>query len=102
MIYLDNAATTLHKPPEVAEAVLRAMGTMGNGGRGVHGFVPQQGGGAGGLAAAQVRQIPVGVAEENMPDVAQAFAVADEVDGCHSVIPLLWSRTDHSCPFISK
>lgn len=37
MIYLDNAATTLHKPPEVAEAVLRAMGTMGNGGRGVHG-----------------------------------------------------------------
>ena len=37
MIYLDNAATTLHKPPEVAEAVLRAMGTLGNGGRGVHG-----------------------------------------------------------------
>ena len=37
MIYLDNAATTLHKPPEVAEAELRAMGTMGNGGRGVHG-----------------------------------------------------------------
>ena len=36
MIYLDNAATTLHKPPRVAEAVLRAMGTLGNSGRGVH------------------------------------------------------------------
>lgn len=25
MIYLDNAATTLHKPPEVAEAVKQAI-----------------------------------------------------------------------------
>lgn len=37
MIYLDNAATTLHKPPQVAEAVLRAMGAMGNCARGTHG-----------------------------------------------------------------
>lgn len=36
MIYLDNAATTLHKPPCVAEAVLRALDTLGNSGRGVH------------------------------------------------------------------
>ncbi len=36
MIYLDNAATTLHKPPEVAEAVLQAMMHMGNSGRGSH------------------------------------------------------------------
>ena len=36
MIYLDNAATTLHKPPEVAEAVLQAMMHMGNSGRGAH------------------------------------------------------------------
>lgn len=37
MIYLDNAATTLQKPPEVVEAVVRAMNTMGNSARGTHG-----------------------------------------------------------------
>lgn len=36
MIYLDNAATTLKKPPCVGEAVLRAMDTMGNSGRAAH------------------------------------------------------------------
>ena len=37
MIYLDNAATTLHKPPEVAEAVKNAILTAGNPSRGVYG-----------------------------------------------------------------
>lgn len=37
MIYLDNAATTLHKPPCVIEAVSAAMQTAGNAGRGAHG-----------------------------------------------------------------
>ena len=36
MIYFDNAATTLQKPPCVARAVLEAMSTFGNPGRGVH------------------------------------------------------------------
>lgn len=36
MIYLDNAATTLIKPPEVKEAVLKAMDTLGNASRGAH------------------------------------------------------------------
>lgn len=36
MIYLDNAATTMLKPPEVAEAVVRALRTFGGVGRGVH------------------------------------------------------------------
>jgi len=36
MIYLDNAATTLRKPPQVAEAVLRALQTLGNSSRGTH------------------------------------------------------------------
>lgn len=36
MIYLDNAATTLQKPPQVAQAVLTALGTLGNAGRGGH------------------------------------------------------------------
>ncbi|MBE5784674.1 MAG: aminotransferase class V-fold PLP-dependent enzyme [Clostridiales bacterium] len=35
MIYLDNAATTLKKPPEVAAAVVNAMRTMGNAERGI-------------------------------------------------------------------
>ena len=34
MIYLDNAATTIHKPEEVRAAVMAAFGTMGNAGRG--------------------------------------------------------------------
>ena len=36
MIYLDNAATTIRKPPEVARAVLQAMETMGNSARGLN------------------------------------------------------------------
>ncbi len=37
MIYLDNAATTLRKPQAVMDAVLQAMGSMGNCARGAHG-----------------------------------------------------------------
>lgn len=37
LIYLDNAATTLHKPPQVAEAVKTAILTVGNAARGAHG-----------------------------------------------------------------
>ncbi len=36
MIYFDNAATTIHKPTCVVEAVAKAMGCMGNSGRGAH------------------------------------------------------------------
>lgn len=36
MIYFDNAATTLQKPPEVMEAVMQAFNTIGNSGRGAH------------------------------------------------------------------
>ena len=34
MIYMDNAATTMHKPQEVIDAVVSAMESMGNAGRG--------------------------------------------------------------------
>lgn len=37
MIYFDNAATTMKKPPRVSEGVLRALENMGNSGRGAHG-----------------------------------------------------------------
>ncbi len=36
MIYFDNAATSLHKPPGVAEAVGRALNGLGNPGRSFH------------------------------------------------------------------
>ena len=36
MIYLDNAATTLRKPPQVEQAMVDALRTAGNPGRGAH------------------------------------------------------------------
>ena len=36
MIYMDNAATTMHKPQCVIDAVVRAMSSMGNAGRGAN------------------------------------------------------------------
>lgn len=36
MIYLDNAATTIHKPQSVIDAVTSAMTSMGNASRGAH------------------------------------------------------------------
>lgn len=36
MIYMDNAATTMHKPQAVIDAVIAAMGSMGNAGRGAN------------------------------------------------------------------
>ena len=36
MFYFDNAATTMQKPPEVAEAVVRGLSSFGGVGRGVH------------------------------------------------------------------
>jgi selenocysteine lyase/cysteine desulfurase len=36
MIYLDNAATTIHKPQQVIDAVTEAMTTFGNAARGTH------------------------------------------------------------------
>ncbi len=45
MIYLDNAATTMRKPQQVIDAVVAAMGSLGNAGRGA---------GAGAMDAARV------------------------------------------------
>ncbi len=45
MIYLDNAATTMRKPQQVIDAVVAAMGSLGNAGRGA---------GSGSMAGARV------------------------------------------------
>lgn len=36
MIYFDNAATTMRKPPEVVNAIVTALNSLGNAGRGAH------------------------------------------------------------------
>ena len=36
MIYLDNAATTIHKPEGVAQAMVQALSSLGNSGRGAY------------------------------------------------------------------
>ncbi len=36
MIYLDSAATAFHRPPQVEQAICRALHTIGNAGRGAH------------------------------------------------------------------
>jgi len=36
LIYFDNAATTMRKPQQVTDAVVHAMNSLGNAGRGVH------------------------------------------------------------------
>ena len=41
MIYLDHAATTLPKPPEVIQAVTAAMASFGNASRGAHPYAMQ-------------------------------------------------------------
>ncbi len=38
MIYLDNASTSLKKPPTVSQAILSAIQTLGNTARGAHGY----------------------------------------------------------------
>ena len=43
MIFLDNAATSLQKPKEVEEELIRALHTMGNPGRGAHDATLQAG-----------------------------------------------------------
>ncbi|MEE8886671.1 MAG: aminotransferase class V-fold PLP-dependent enzyme [Eubacteriales bacterium] len=37
MIYMDNAATSFPKPPETEQAMMEAVRTLGNAGRGAHG-----------------------------------------------------------------
>ena len=52
MIYLDNAATTMHKPQTVIDAVTQAMCSLGNAGRGAyHPRLPRQAGAFAGLPA---------------------------------------------------
>ncbi len=37
MIYLDSAATSFYRPPQIAQAVVEAMNSFGNSSRGIYG-----------------------------------------------------------------
>ncbi len=88
MIYLDNAATTLHKPPEVAQAVFQAMGTVGNAARGVHGGSL--------LAARTVYDTRVKLARLfGCPDPSRVIFTANSTEALNIAIFGTLNRGDH-------
>ena len=88
MIYLDNAATTIHKPESVIEAVAGAMRTVGNSARGAH---------AGSLDAARVIfETRMKCAQLfNCPDPAQTAFTSNVTESLNIAITGLLNRGDH-------
>lgn len=88
MIYLDNAATTLYKPQCVAEAVVAAMGNMGNSGRGVH---------DNSLSASRVIYDTRGAlaALFNAPSPARVVFTSNSTEALNTAILGLFSVGDH-------
>ncbi len=88
MIYLDNAATTLQKPPSVIDAVVSAMGSLGNCARGAH---------EGSLSAARVifetRQKLAGLF--GCPRVQNVVFTANATEALNMAISGLFSPGDH-------
>lgn len=88
MIYLDNAATTLHKPSCVAEAVVNAMGNLGNSGRGVHGTS---------LTASRVIYDTRAALAElfNAPSPARVAFTSNSTEALNTAILGLFTKVDH-------
>ncbi len=88
MIYLDNAATTLHKPPEVIQAVTQALSSLGNAARGAHG---------GSLNAARtVYNTRVKVAAFfNAPDPSHVIFTANSTEALNTALFGLLRKGDH-------
>jgi cysteine desulfurase family protein len=63
MIYFDNAATTLHKPPEVAQAMQWAVDNLGSPGRGGHDYAKTAGEAAFALRELACKYFNVGSSE---------------------------------------
>ena len=88
MIYLDNAATTQRKPPQVLEAMAAALQSMGNSSRGTHG---------GALKSAR----SVFSARENIsrlfhgPGPEQVVFTANATDALNIAINGLFHKGDH-------
>jgi cysteine desulfurase family protein len=89
VIYLDNAATTLHKPPAVAAAVASALGSFGNIGRGVYGPSLQ--------AARAVHSARQRLAELlNAPSPARVSFAANATEALNIVVEGLLRPGDHA------
>lgn len=88
MIYLDNAATTLYKPSCVAEAVVNAMGNLGNSGRGVHGTS---------LTASRVIYDTRAALAElfNAPSPARVAFTSNSTEALNTAILGLFTKVDH-------
>lgn len=88
MIYLDNAATTRQKPPQVIQAVVDAMQTMGNSGRGVH---------EGSLTASRmIYETRIKLAELfGCPEPERVVFTANATEALNIAISGLFSSQDH-------
>ncbi|MBP2651661.1 MAG: Cysteine desulfurase family protein [Firmicutes bacterium] len=88
MIYLDNAATSFHKPPEVANAVYQALQGLGNCGRGAHGAALD--------ASRQVHKTRVAIANLfNVGDPSRVVFTQNATEGLNIAIQGLLKFGDH-------
>lgn len=88
MIYLDNAATSLLKPPEVARAVADAVCTLGNAGRGA--YAPTLD------AARMVYQTREKLAQLIHAEDPSCIAFAcNATDGLNAVLQRAFAKGDH-------
>lgn len=88
MIYLDNAATTMHKPPNTAEAVANAINTFGSPGRGAH---------SASITASRAvykarKQVAELIGAENASDIAFC---SNATEALNTAIAGLFSKGDH-------
>ena len=88
MIYLDNAATTQKKPPQVLAAVMEAMENMGNSSRGTHGGALK--------SARSVFSARAAVAKLfNAPGPEQVVFATNATEALNIAIGGLFSKGDH-------
>lgn len=88
MIYMDNAATTIHKPEEVRAAVMAAFDTMGNAGRGAS------------VPALDASRIIYGTREKlarlfHAGDPRRIVFTANSTESLNIALKGLFSRRDH-------
>ena len=88
MIYLDNAATTRKKPPQVMEAMVEALQSMGNSSRGTHGGALK--------SARSVFSCRAGLAKLfNAPGPEQVVFTANATEALNIAINGLFEKGDH-------
>ena len=88
MIYLDNAATTQRKPPQVLTAMMEALENMGNSSRGTHGGALK--------SARSVFSARAAIAKLfNAPGPEQVVFASNATEALNIAIGGLFSKGDH-------